>query len=149
MIVGHIPREISRFCHFYLNYDGVMEGRLRNVKYITSPIPSGGLEILIILIVKKEGCDNAVFKWMKELLKEYYLEPDKIAVYSSEVVEVDDDVDFEPFEPKESEGQETVIENFSDSTNDTIVIDDSEVEERQGQEMNDGNIFTYTNRYFS
>jgi len=28
-IVGHIPREISRFCHYFLNYGGKIEARIR------------------------------------------------------------------------------------------------------------------------
>lgn len=51
--VGHIPREISRFCYYFVNYGGALEGRVRDSKYRPSPIPSGGLEIPIRLIVKK------------------------------------------------------------------------------------------------
>ena len=27
-IVGHIPREISRFCHYFINYGGIIEERV-------------------------------------------------------------------------------------------------------------------------
>ena len=51
-IVGHVLREISRFCHFYINYGGTIEARVRETKYRPSPIPSGGLEIPVLLIFK-------------------------------------------------------------------------------------------------
>ena len=53
-IVGHLPREISRFCHYFLSYGGSLEARVRDIKPRRSPIPRGGLEIPIILIVKKK-----------------------------------------------------------------------------------------------
>ena len=39
---GHIPREISRFCHYFINYEGKLETCVRNTKYRPSLIPSGG-----------------------------------------------------------------------------------------------------------
>ena len=47
-IVGHIPREISRFCHYFINYGGKLEAHVTCSKYRPSPIPSGGLEIPIL-----------------------------------------------------------------------------------------------------
>lgn len=41
-IVGHIPREISRFCHYFLSYGGSLEARVRDSHYRRSPIPKGG-----------------------------------------------------------------------------------------------------------
>ena len=52
-IFGYIPREISRFCHYFINYGGQLEARVTCTKYRPSPIPSGGLEIPILLIVKE------------------------------------------------------------------------------------------------
>ena len=34
-IVGHIPREISHFCHYFVNYGGFIEARVRESKYRT------------------------------------------------------------------------------------------------------------------
>ena len=53
-VVGHIPREISRFCHYFLNYGGYLQAVVRDTHYRRSPIPKGCLEIPIRLIVKKE-----------------------------------------------------------------------------------------------
>ena len=131
-IVGHIPREISRFCHYFLNYGGALEGRVRIVKYRPSPIPNGGLEIPIFLIVKKGGSDDSVFEKMKQLVNEYYLEPDKIKTSSVQteieaMIDDVDDVDLEPFEPEEIEEVMEVIDETIDETplhDDIIVIDD-------------------------
>ena len=96
-IVGHIPREISRFCHYFINYGGKLETRVTSTRYRPSPIPTGGLEIPILLIVLKGDSTNEVFEEMEDLVKSYYLEPDQI----TDVVDVedekdsDDEVDFE------------------------------------------------------
>ena len=43
--VGYLPREISRFCYYFVNYGDSLEGCVRDSKYRPSPIPSGGLEV--------------------------------------------------------------------------------------------------------
>ena len=48
--VGHIPREISRHVHFFIKTeDGKVIGHVNSLTYRPSPIPSGGLEILLQL----------------------------------------------------------------------------------------------------
>ena len=66
--VGHVPRDISRFCRYFLNYGGELEGRVRDVRYRKSPIPKGGLEIPIVMIVRKHNASLPVFKKMKDLV---------------------------------------------------------------------------------
>ena len=46
-VVGHVPREISRFVHFFLRRGGKVEARVYSERYIPSPIASGGLEIVL------------------------------------------------------------------------------------------------------
>ena len=60
------------FCHFFLNYRGPLEGRVRDNKYRRSPIPKGGLKIPIVLIVNKDKAPSSVFDRMKEYLQDYY-----------------------------------------------------------------------------
>ena len=67
-VVGHITRKISRFCRYFLYYAGLLEGGVRNVRYRRSPIPKGGLEILITIVVKKNKASSVVFKKMTELI---------------------------------------------------------------------------------
>ena len=45
-------QEISRFCHYFLNYGGKLEARVCYTKYRLTPIDD--LEIPILLIFKKK-----------------------------------------------------------------------------------------------
>ena len=74
--VGHIPREISRFCRYVVNYSGLLEARVRDPKYRPSPISSRGLQILISLHVSRGT--PTVFDKMENCLQKYYVEPDII-----------------------------------------------------------------------
>ena len=105
-IVGHIPREISRFCHYLVNYGGKIEAQVRCTKYRPSPIPSGGLEIPILLVIKKGNSTQEIFEKMESFVKSYYLEPDKIVAAAKDKDSDDSDEDFE-YVP-ESEVQESV-----------------------------------------
>ena len=50
MIVGHIPRESSRHCYFFLKEEGgEINGNVFRTTYRPLPIPSGGLEIPLVL----------------------------------------------------------------------------------------------------
>ena len=51
---------------------------VRNVWYRRSPIPKGGLEIPITMLVKRHKASPAVFNKMKELVFEYYTEPENV-----------------------------------------------------------------------
>ena len=46
-VVGHIPKETSRFIHFVLIHGGTVTAITCSGKYYPSPIPKGGLEILL------------------------------------------------------------------------------------------------------
>ena len=50
-IVGHIPREIPRFCYFSVKHGGLLHGNVSDIKYRRSPLPQGGLEIPMTLSV--------------------------------------------------------------------------------------------------
>ena len=91
-IVGHIPREISHFCHYFINYGRKLELRVTCTNYRPSPIPSGGLEIPILLIARKGDSTEEIFEKMEDLLRSYYVEPDKIVVEKKDK-EIDFDVD--------------------------------------------------------
>ena len=47
-VVGHIPREISRFLWYFLNYGGKVDAKVHSERHRRSPIPSGGLEIILV-----------------------------------------------------------------------------------------------------
>ena len=70
--VGHIPRVISNFFQYFLNYGGLLKGRVRNVRYRSSLIPKGGLEITETIVVIKHQASPAMFNKMNELIFKYY-----------------------------------------------------------------------------
>ena len=47
VVVGHIPREISRAIWFFLEKGGTVTGKVFEERCRPSPIPKGGLEILL------------------------------------------------------------------------------------------------------
>ena len=48
-VVGHVPKEISRTVFFLISRDGKVVGRVLDEKCYPSPIPKGGLEILLMV----------------------------------------------------------------------------------------------------
>ena len=77
-LVGHLPREISRFCCYFVNHGGKLEVRVIDVNYSRSPISSGELKIPILLIVIKANASPLVMGKMINYMKEYYTEPENI-----------------------------------------------------------------------
>ena len=49
LVVWHIPRDISRFTRLFLKYGGRIEGKVFSPQGKISPIPSGGLEIPLVV----------------------------------------------------------------------------------------------------
>ena len=45
--VGHVPQEISRFVFYFLERGGSLSGTVHSERYVASPMPKGGLEIII------------------------------------------------------------------------------------------------------
>ena len=51
--IGHVPREVSRRAYFYIKEEGGrIDGSVLSTHYRPSPIPSGGLEIPLMMTVK-------------------------------------------------------------------------------------------------
>ena len=50
-LVVHLPREISRFCKFYLEYKGELMAIVHDTNFCRYSLPKGGLEIPVTLIV--------------------------------------------------------------------------------------------------
>ena len=70
-LVGHLPREISRFSKFYLEYGGNMKASVGDVKFHRSPLPQGGLEIPITLTILQNNASITVYNKMQEFMMEY------------------------------------------------------------------------------
>ena len=124
-VVGHVPREISRFCRYFLNYGGLLEGRVRDVRYRRSPIPKGGLEIPITMLVKRHKASPAVFNKMKKLVLEYYTEPENIkkSKVQSEMEERCATDDLDEFGPADDVEASHQSDAHVDMLEDVICID--------------------------
>ena len=64
--VGHIPREISRHCYFFMKEVGEISGYLVSTNYKPSPIPAG--TVASDVSVKSEQ----IFEQMKEFVTTLY-----------------------------------------------------------------------------
>ena len=63
-VIGHIPREISWFCWYFMIYCGFLEARVRDAVCRISPNLNRGHEIPITLILKKFQQTERFFeKW--------------------------------------------------------------------------------------
>ena len=76
--VGHLPREISQFCKYFLEWNGELDATVCSTKFRKSPIPQGGLEILIKLRVGKGKANFETSRKMKGFVLDNYLEPENI-----------------------------------------------------------------------
>ena len=48
VVVGHVPGEISRFVWYFIKYGGKVCSQVHSERPRLSPIPSSGLEILLM-----------------------------------------------------------------------------------------------------
>ena len=104
-----------------------MEAHVTCSKYRPSPIPSGGLEIPILLIVKKGDSTVEVFKKMENLIRNYYVEPDKIPIRKEkENEEIDLDVEFVP--ESELDETETAQERDDDAISQEVIVPETQIE---------------------
>ena len=62
--VGHVPREISRYIYFFIKKEnGKITGNVKSLNYKPSPIPSGGLKILLQLTF------SCPVEWVRDKMK--------------------------------------------------------------------------------
>ena len=77
VIVGHLPREFSRFTRFIILHGATVKVKVSDTKYRRSPLIQGGLEIPVEVEVQKENSSEnqqALSKY-KTLIAENYHEP--------------------------------------------------------------------------
>jgi len=70
MTVGHIPRDISRHCFYFIKEGGSISGHLLSTNYKVSPIPAGGLEVPLLLTFTVK--EDRIFFLMKDFIKNLY-----------------------------------------------------------------------------
>lgn len=73
-IVGHVPSKISRATSFFLDRGGVLEGYVLDEKYQPSPIPRGGLEIVLTAVFKITDEKRRYLERLKNIISENYSE---------------------------------------------------------------------------
>lgn len=77
VVVGHLPREISRFTRFIILHGATVKVKVSDTKYRRSPLIQGGLEIPVEVDVQMENSSEnqqALSKY-KTLVAENYHEP--------------------------------------------------------------------------
>ena len=67
--VGHVPLEISKFCHYFLVHGGKIEGEVADPRPRRSPIPAGGQEVKLVLDFSGRA---AITDKMRTLLRQHY-----------------------------------------------------------------------------
>ena len=76
---GHIPREISRFCKYFIDYGGKIKAAVVFCQFRRSPLPQDGLEIPPKLSICQVDTLNEVFQKMIDFVNEYYASSEKIS----------------------------------------------------------------------
>ena len=74
-IVGHIPLEISRFIWFFLDRGGRCSARVYSSRYRPSPIPKGGLEIIVKMTFTIVDEKKRYLERLRELIAGNYETP--------------------------------------------------------------------------
>ena len=72
VVVGQIPREISRFVSFFMDYDGGIEGVVLSPEFKASPISRGSLQIILRTRFTTAEEKSKYLHYLKELIKDYY-----------------------------------------------------------------------------
>ena len=73
-VVGHVPKEISRVLFFFKSRGGKVVGRVLDKKCYPSPIPKGGLEILLMVQFKIADEKRKYMERLKEIVTKITLQ---------------------------------------------------------------------------
>ena len=118
--VGHIPREISRYVYFFIKQEGGrVYGKLKPLKYKFSPIPSGGLEVPLLL--KFESQDKWVKDTMEEFVETFYFFDFPVDLVVND--EDEEETDFEILDTGNS--NENGESEINEKDEETVTIDDT------------------------
>ena len=76
-IVGHLPREVSRFTSFIINHGAAVSVQVVDVNYRRSPLVQGGLEITIevSVVMPSSDANKQAIEIYRTLIGEHYEEP--------------------------------------------------------------------------
>ena len=70
--VGHVPKELSRAAWYFLERGGKISGNVFEEKYRPSPIPKGGLEIMLEVELKIEDEKRRILEGFQSIIKNNY-----------------------------------------------------------------------------
>ena len=73
-IVGHMFKEISRAAWFFLEHGGKINGKVFEKKYRPSPVPEGGLQIMLSAELRIAYERRKILERFKEIIQSNYLE---------------------------------------------------------------------------
>ena len=118
-IVGHVPREISRFIWFFFTHGGKMEVNVLSVRPLPSQIPSGGLEIMPMAKLTIDEKDAKILKYLQQLITENY-EPK--TVIENDETDTETNITDQSHENEKEEGRDI---------DDLIFIDDDTNKEEE------------------
>ena len=99
-LAGHIPREISRFVWYFIKYGGKVCSQVHSERPRLSPIPSDGLEILLMAKLTISDENRRCLEHLNTLIERNY-----------QVAEKEED---------------DLHEHEEDICNDTIILEDDE-----------------------
>ena len=121
-IVGHIPREIFRFVHFFIQHGGQLSAQILSGRYRPSPVPKGGLEIILMAKFKISDKQRALLTRLNDLVSDNYSFPEVDESAEPEVIDTDDNeenIDFTNHNVNDDgEDDNRLIILFQDNDND-------------------------------
>ena len=112
-IIGHVPREISRFIWFFFTHGEKMDASVLSIRPLPSPIPSGGLEIMLKAKLTIDEKHAQILKYIQQLISENY-EPN--TDIETDETDTKSDITDEQLEEEEN-GIDEVIFRDDDSDN--------------------------------
>ena len=76
-VVGHLPKEISRYTYFIINHGGRVTCKVKKTHYRRSPLVQDGLEIPAEVTVEMDTSEenSSALREYEKLVGEYYQEP--------------------------------------------------------------------------
>lgn len=118
-VVGHVPKEISRAVFYFMSRGGKVIGQVLEEQCYPSPIPKGGLEILLMVKFKIADENRKYMERLKEIISTNY------NVDFPEGIEIDNqEVYMKTVREDEQSGDASDSDHvIDDETDDVICID--------------------------
>ena len=106
VVAGHIPREISRAVWFFIEKGGSLSGKVFEERCRPSPIPKGGLEILLKVTFVISDEKRRYMERLKSIISENYVDPE-----ATESFALNESCRFESEENVDSDMEEIILED--------------------------------------